>query len=91
MLARNVRFIKLSILMLLTPVCVWAQNTGKKKIDLDDLMIKGEVHSDDRLLMLSRQKNELKNYIKFRTNYRQEILQEYQDFASKTKINNFEK
>ena len=77
--------------MLLTPVCVWAQNTGKKKIDLDDLMIKGELHSDDRLLMLSRQKNELKNYIKFRTNYRQEIVQEYQDFALKTKINNFEK
>lgn len=47
-----------------------------KKIDLDDMMIKGELHNDDRLLILSRQKNELKNYIKFRTNYRDEILQQ---------------
>jgi len=48
----------------------------KKKLDLDDLMIKGELHNDDRLLILSRQKNELKNYIKFRNSYREEILQQ---------------
>ena len=51
----------------------FAQN---KKLDLDDLMIKGELHSDDRLMILSRQKNELKNFIKFRTNYREEILEQ---------------
>lgn len=47
-----------------------------KKLDLDDLMIKGELHNDDRLLILSRQKNELKNFIRFRTNYRDEILEQ---------------
>jgi len=50
-----------------------------KKLDLDDLMIKGELHSDDRMLILSRQKNELKNIIRFRKNYRVEILQEIPD------------
>jgi hypothetical protein len=50
-----------------------------KKLDLDDLMIKGELHSDDRMLILSRQKNELKNIIRFRKNYREEILQEIPD------------
>lgn len=48
----------------------------KKRLDLDDMMIKGEIHNDDRLLILSRQKNEMKNYVKFRSNYREEILQE---------------
>ncbi len=57
-----------------------------KKLDLDDLMIKGELHNDDRLLILSRQKNELKNYIKFRTNYRQEILQQVPQPAPKKKF-----
>lgn len=58
---------------LLISISASAQN---KKLDLDDLMIKGELHSDDRLMILSRQKNELKNFIKFRTNYREEILEQ---------------
>jgi hypothetical protein len=52
------------------------QQQMKNKMDLDDLMIKGELQSDDRLLILSRQKNEMKNFVKFRTNYREEILQQ---------------
>ena len=48
----------------------------KNRVDLDDMMIKGELHNDDRLMILSRQKNELKNYVKFRTNFRDEMLQE---------------
>lgn len=56
-----------------------------KKLDLDDLTIKGELHSDDRLLILSRQKNELKNYIKFRTNFRKEISQEWPEYYQNEK------
>lgn len=63
----------LLILIVLTGINSQAQN---KKLDLDDLMIKGELHNDDRLLILSRQRNELKNFIKFRTNYREEILEQ---------------
>lgn len=48
----------------------------KNRVDLDDMMIKGELHNDDRLMILSRQKNELKNYVKFRTSFREEMLQE---------------
>ncbi len=48
----------------------------KRRLDLDDLMIKGEIHNDDRLMILARQKNELKNYVKFRTSFKEEILQE---------------
>lgn len=53
-----------------------ANSQTKNRMDLDDLMIKGELHNDDRLLILARQKNELKNYVKFRTNYREEITQQ---------------
>jgi hypothetical protein len=58
----------------------------KAKIDLDDMMIKGELHNDDRLMILSRQKNELKNYVKFRTNFREEMLQELPNPKPKTKL-----
>lgn len=54
----------------------FAATAQSKKLDLDDMSVKGELHKDDRLLILSREKNELKNYIKFRTNYRSEISQE---------------
>lgn len=58
----------------------WSQS---RRLDLDDLMIKGELHSDDRLLILSRQRNELKNFVQFRENYREEILQELPETGSK--------
>ncbi|MBK8204863.1 MAG: hypothetical protein IPL83_03075 [Bdellovibrionales bacterium] len=45
-------------------------------MDLDDVTIKGELHNDDRLKLLARQKNELKNYVKYRTNYRSEIVED---------------
>ncbi len=63
----------LFFLIVIVSIHSHAQN---KKLDLDDLMIKGELHNDDRLLILSRQRNELKNFIKFRTNYREEILEQ---------------
>lgn len=47
-----------------------------KKLDLDDMIIKGELHNDDRILLLSRQRNDLKNIINFRENFREEILQQ---------------
>jgi hypothetical protein len=53
-----------------------AHGQEKKRMDLDDLMIKGEIHNDDRLMILARQQNEMKNYVKFRTSYKEEILQE---------------
>lgn len=48
---------------------------AQQKMDLDDVAIKGELHSDDRLRILAREKNRLKNYVKYRTNYRAEMIQ----------------
>lgn len=48
----------------------------RKRVDLDSMMIKGELHGDDRLMILARRKSELKNYIQFRKSYKKEILQE---------------
>jgi hypothetical protein len=53
-----------------------AHSQEKRRLDLDDLMVKGEIHNDDRLMILARQKNEMKNYVKFRTSFKEEILQE---------------
>lgn len=72
----------LVILLLMAGLMAEAQ---KKKIDLDDLTITGELHNDDRLLILSRQKNELKNFVKLRTNYRDEIIQQLPTPAPKRK------
>lgn len=63
-----------------------AQTTGKKRLDLDDLMIKGQLLNDERLLILSRQKNELKNFVKFRTHFRNEILQQLPEQKSRQKF-----
>ncbi len=57
-----------------------------KKLDLDDMIIKGELHNDDRILLLSRQRNDLKNIINFRENFREEILQQIPKTAIKRKF-----
>ncbi len=49
---------------------------AKNKLDLDDLDVKGELVNDDRLNIIGREKNELQNYVKFRTNFRAEIIEE---------------
>lgn len=56
----------------LAPSLAFAQ----KKMDLDDLTIKGELHGDDRLNILARERHTLKNYVKFRANYRAEMVEE---------------
>lgn len=66
----------LSILVIVELASIQASAQEKRRLDLDDLMVKGEFHNDDRLMILSRQKNELKNYVKFRTSFKEEILQE---------------
>ena len=53
--------------------------TISKKLNLEDITVKGELLSDDRMNFVRRQREELKNRIKFRTNFRAEILQEYKN------------
>jgi hypothetical protein len=52
-----------------------AQARSKKKLDLEDLSIKGELLNDGRLNILGRERVALENYVKFRTNYRQVMVQ----------------
>lgn len=48
---------------------------GQQRMDLDDLEIKGELLGDNRLQMLNREKNKLRNFVEFRTNYRKEMIE----------------
>jgi hypothetical protein len=64
------------ISILISVLSFEAQAQEKRRLDLDDLMVKGEIHNDDRLMILARQKNEMKNYVKFRTSFKEEMLQE---------------
>lgn len=63
-----------SILILLALVVTFSAQ-AQKKMDLDDLEIKGELLGDNRLLMLNREKNKLRNFVEFRTNYRSEMVE----------------
>lgn len=68
-------------LIILALIFVFIANSNaraqtRNRLDLDDLMIKGELRNDDRFMILSREKSEMKNYVKFRTTYREEMLQE---------------
>jgi hypothetical protein len=73
----------LLLLTLLIPQLAFSQG---KKLDLDDLTIKGELLGDDRLLILSRQRTDMRNIIKFRENYRKEILEQLPQQKSKKKF-----
>lgn len=56
---------------------LYSQEKIKKNLNLEDISIKGELLSDARMNLIRRKKEELKNRVKFRTQYREEILQEY--------------
>ena len=45
------------------------------KLDLEDVDIKGELHSDDRLVIITRERNELRSHVKLRKNFRKEITE----------------
>ena len=45
------------------------------KLDLEDVDIKGELHNDYRLVIIARERNELRNHVKLRTNFRKEITE----------------
>ena len=75
-------FISIFLLFLMTFVLLILSITlgpslcqAQKKLDLGDIQIKGELHGDNRLKILARDKNKIKNYVKFRTNFRKEIIE----------------
>ena len=70
------RIVRILIAVVLIFWCGKVLSQSRSRIDLDDMMIKGELHNDDRINIYTRQKNELKNYVKFRTSYKEEMLQE---------------
>lgn len=63
------------ILVLIAFLAGSGSAVAQQKMDLEDINIKGELHNDDRLRMLAREKNKIKNYVKFRTSYRAEMIQ----------------
>ena len=48
---------------------------AQKKIDLDDLSVKGDLQNDSRLKMSAREASTMIDRVKYRTNYRPEILE----------------
>ncbi|MBT4761118.1 MAG: hypothetical protein HOO06_05410 [Bdellovibrionaceae bacterium] len=61
-----------SITVIFSSMSIFAQS----KMDLQDLDVKGELLGDNRIQMIKRQQNLLKNHVKFRTNFRKEIMEE---------------
>lgn len=70
----------LTTMVLLTITFSTASSFAKKKLDLEDIDVKGELLGDDRLRFYKRQRNTLKNYVNFRKNYRKEIKQNISDY-----------
>jgi hypothetical protein len=68
--------IVLGILMLAIYFFNIESSHAANRLDLDDINVKGELINDDRLVILARDKNELRNYVKFRTNFRSEMVEE---------------
>lgn len=69
-------FILIGFLILAIYFSQMSPARAQNRLDLDDIDVKGELINDDRLVILSREKNELQNYVKFRTNFRSEVSEE---------------
>ena len=74
---KNMKLLLTSLILTFTTTAKAQAPAVNKKLNLEDIAIKGELLSDDRMNFVRRQREELKNRVKFRTNFRQEILQEY--------------
>ncbi len=69
--------LKCFLFIILFSIGLFSEEVIKKNLNLDDISINGELLSDARLSLIKRKKEELKNRVRFRTQYREEILQEY--------------
>lgn len=69
--------LKCFLFIILFSTTLFSEEVIKKNLNLDDISINGELLSDARLSLIKRKKEELKNRVRFRTQYREEILQEY--------------
>jgi threonine dehydrogenase-like Zn-dependent dehydrogenase len=62
-----------------------------KKIDLEDVNIQGELHKQDQLQLLARERVMLKGMVELRTNYKDELSEELPEgfekaFAPKKRV-----
>ena len=62
----------LALAMVLLPRLAGAQ----RKLDLEDLNVKGELMNDNRLKLSARESKKMDERVKFRTNYRSEIAED---------------
>lgn len=76
-IAYTMRVLKLLLFLTFLSATSYSQEKIQKNLNLEDISIKGELLSDARMNLIKRKKEELKNRVKFRTQYREEILQEY--------------
>lgn len=63
------------LLVLCIVLGIHQSSVAQNKMDLDDLSIQGELHNDDRLKMIAREKNRLKNFVKYRTDFKAEMIE----------------
>ncbi len=47
---------------------------GQSRVDLEDLSVKGEILNDNRLRMSSRETTRIQDRVKYRKNFRPEII-----------------
>ena len=64
-------------LYLFTLVLGFGIGAEAKKVELDDIQIKGELHSDNRLRFYQRNRAKLQNRVRIRTDFRDRIQRRY--------------
>lgn len=65
------------IMFVLTFLFVYFPASAQKRIDLDDLTIKGELINDGRLSIRAREPAAIEDRVKYRKSYKQEIIETY--------------
>lgn len=57
-----------------------------KKVELDDIQIKGELHNDNRLRFYQRNRAKLENRVRIRSEFRDRIRQRYPQLDEDSKL-----
>jgi len=67
-----------NLICFLVLLCFFSVNAKaqSKKIDLEDVNIQGELHKQDQLQLLARERVQLKGMVELRTHYKEELSEE---------------
>lgn len=68
---------------------LYSQEGFAKKLELEDIQIKGQLHNDNRLKFYQRNRAKLENRVRIRTSFRDKLKKRYPLLDESNQLNQF--